>query len=410
MSRFFYIKILIGLVLIFSINSFAQRQTLFVQPQVTDSEIDLALGRHYVAKNPDVSQRNQLMVFFPGAGGTPFFYRTFTNLAADMGFDAIALSYVNEDAVNDLCGGQPDLDCYGNMRLEGLDGIDRTNVINVNRANSIENRLIKLLIYLQGQFPSQNWEQYLDQNNQIKWNKLVVAGHSQGGGVAGIIAKNHIVTRSIMFAAMDFNGPNNSPANWILAPSISPESVYFGFSHRQDESVNYNLLSNRIWTVYGMPAYGAIVNTESATPPYNNTHSLNTNYAELPDGSSYHGSVVADTRFPVDANGVSVHEPVWRYLLNTPTFSLSSIQFLRNGNPVNRPLVGLTTKYFQIALQGNGFDSSTKVFINNVEVRSELISSTEIRAKLPAGKIQSVGSSTVKTRDQNGVDSNSLNF
>ena len=126
-----------------------------------------------------------------GAGGVPIFYRTFTNHAADMGFDAIGLTFVNNYSVNETCNVQTNLDCYSNLRLESLDGTDRTNLINVNRANSIENRLIKLLIYLENNFPNENWDQYLDENSQIRWEKIVVAGHSHGGGTAGIIAKNH---------------------------------------------------------------------------------------------------------------------------------------------------------------------------------------------------------------------------
>ncbi len=409
MHKSLFTNVLIGLFLLCSINVSGQRQAILVQPQDTDPEINLALNRHYVARNPDVSQRNQLMVFFPGTGGIPVNIRTFTNLAADMGFDAIGLTYVNDDAINELCANQGDLDCYGNVRLEGFDGTDRSSLINVNRANSIENRLIKLIIYLESQFPNQNWGQYLDQNNQIKWDKIVVAGHSQGGGVAGIIAKNKRVIRSIMFAAMDYNAQLGSFANWMHAPSVTPNSAYFGFSHQQDERVSFIRLS-QAWTIYGMNEFGSIINVDNNSTPYNNTHSLNTNFANIPEGSTYHGAIIGDGRFPVDKNGVSIYEPVWRYLLNTPTFSISSVQFLRNGNTVTRQLVGITTKYYRISLQGNGFDSSTKVFINDVEVESEFVNGNEIRAKLPAGKIRSIGSSTIKTRDQNGVDSNILNF
>ena len=399
-----------GSFILLSVTAFAQRQTSFVNPQLTDPQIDLALAQHYLARNPGITPRNQLMVFFPGTNGTPFFYRTINNLAADMGYHALGLSYVNDQAVNDLCGPTLDLNCYGDVRLEVFDGTERSALVNVNRPNSIENRLIKLLIYMQQTDPSANWVQYLDANNQIRWDKIVVAGHSQGGGHAGIIGKNKRVARVIMFAAIDFSGFRNSVANWMLAPSITPDSEYYGFSHQQDEAVNYKILSTRGWVAYGMNAFGSPVNVESAASPYNNTHSLNSNFLAIPAGSNYHGSVVVDSRFPVDQNGVSIYEPVWRYLLNTSPLSLTAIQFSRFGQTVGRPAVGTTTKRFTLLVQGSGFDATAKVFINGTEVETELVGDNELRAKLPAGKLGSVGNSTVQVRNQSGQTTGVLNY
>lgn len=390
---------------------FAQRQSIFVNPQTTDPEIDIFLSPHYAARNPASAQRNRLMVFFPGTNGTPFNYRTFTNLAAEMGFHALGLSYVNGDAVNELCGPTLDLNCYGNVRLEIFDGTDRSALVSVNRPNSIENRLTRLLIYLQQINPAANWAQYLDANNQVRWENVVVAGHSQGGGHAGIIGKNKLVTRVIMFAAMDFNGFRNSVANWILSPGVTPNSGFYGFSHQQDEEVNYTILSTRAWAAYGMNAFGAAENVESVAPPFNHTHSLNTNFLKIPGGSNYHGAVVVDTRFPVDQTGVSIYEPVWRYLLETNApLILTTIQFLRQGQPVNRPPVGLSARLFNLSVQGSGFGPADGVWINGIETETEYLGENELRAKLPAGKIGGVGNSTVQIRTPNGQVSNVLTF
>ena len=135
---------------------------------------------------------------------------------------------------------------------------------------------------------------------------------------------------------------------------------------------------------------------------------LNSNFLAIPAGSNYHGSVVVDSRFPVDQNGVSIYEPVWRYLLNTSPLSLTAIQFSRFGQTVGRPAVGTTTKRFTLLVQGSGFDATAKVFINGTEVETELVGDNELRAKLPAGKLGSVGNSTVQVRNQNSQISNIL--
>ena len=407
------IKVLsVAIFISLSISSiFAQRQTIFVNPQTTDPLIDTFLAQHYVSRTLGVTQRNQLMVFFPGTGGTPLFYRTFANLASDMGFNAIGLNYVNGSAVNDLCAPTGNLDCYGNVRLEVLDGTDRSDLVSVNRPNSIENRLVKLLIYMRQTDPSGNWAQYLDADNQIRWEKIIVAGHSQGGGFSGIIGKNKVVARVIMFAAMDFSGSHNSLANWILASGVTPASRIFAFGHQQDEQVNYLLLSTRTWPAYGLDIFGPPVNVENVQSPYNNAHSLNSNFQAIPSGSNYHGAIVVDTRFPVNGNGVSIYEPVWRFLLSSDlNLLLNSVQFRRSGLAVSRPQVGITTKNYSISIQGGGFDAASRVVVNGIELATEFVSSVELKANVSAGKFGGVGNSNIRVRNQTGQLSNPLYF
>lgn len=392
--------------------AFAQRQSVLIAPQTTDANISTNLNNHYVSINRGIARKNQLFVFLPGTGGIPLNTQEINNTAADLGFHAVNLTYPNDEAVGDLCGGlNTDLDCYGKVRLEIKDGTDRTNLVNVNRANSIENRLIKLLIYLRTQAPNDNWGQFLINDTNLDWSKIVVSGHSQGGGHAGIIGRFHPVARVVMFAAMDFNARTNSPANWIGVPSSTPNAStpdkFWGFAHTRDEIVTFNLLSTRIWTAYGMPNFGATVNVDSSAPPFNNTHSLTSNI----DCDNFHGCVVVDARL-VRQNGVPVFKPVWEYLLSNTTvlLSVNSIQFLRLGEIVNRPRVGVSSKYYRIAIEGNGFDANSKAVINGIETETEFVSANTLRAKLPAGKIGSIGRSALQVRGLNGVISNFFNF
>lgn len=390
----------------------AQRQSVLIAPQTTDANITTNLNNHYVSINRAVAPKNQLFVFFPGTGGVAFNYLEVNNTAADLGFHAVNLTYPNNEAVNDLCGApNTNLDCYGNVRLETKDGTDRTSLVSVSRPNSIENRLIKLLIYLRNQAPNDNWGQFLINDSTVNWSKIIISGHSQGGGHAGIIGRFHAVVRVVMFAAMDFNGPTNSPANWISVPASTPNAStpdkFWAFSHTRDEQVNYTLLSNRIWTAYGMNSFGAIVNIDSSAPPFNNTHSLTSNL----ECDNFHGCIVADARL-VRQNGVPIFKPVWEYLLSKTTapLSVNSIQFLRFGETVNRPRIGVTTKYFRVGIEGNSFDANSKAVINGIETETEFVSANTLRAKLPAGKIGAVGRSTLQIRNLNGAISNVFNF
>lgn len=407
-------KIIVALFAVFALFQFAhaQRQSLFVAPQTTDPNISTNLNNHYVSINRAVQPKNRLFLFFPGTTAVAFNYQEINNTAADQGFHAVNLTYPNDDAVNSLCGGlNTDLNCYANVRLEIKDGIDRTTLVSVNRANSIENRVIKLLIYLRNQFPADDWGQFLINDTTLDWSKIVVSGHSQGGGHAGIIGRYHSVARVVMFAAMDFNARANAPANWIAQPATTPNASgadkFWGFAHTRDEQVNFTLLSTRIWTAYGMPQFGAIINVDAANPPYGDTHSLTSDL----ECDNFHGCVIADARL-VRQNGVPVYKPVWEYLLsglNAP-LTLTSIQFSRAGQTVSRPPVGVSTKSFRVAVQGGAFDATSKIFIGNTEMPTEFVSANELRAALPAGKFGRIGGTTVQIRNQNGAVSNTLSF
>ncbi|MCI0363420.1 MAG: hypothetical protein L0219_06025, partial [Phycisphaerales bacterium] len=301
---------------------YAQRQSYLIPPKDTDPQIDTALESHYVAIHKSAPRKNQLFLFFPGTGARPEQYLRLSETAADLGFHVINLRYQNPTPINDLCGGtNTDLDCYEKVRMEIIDGADRTSLVTITRANSVENRVIKLLQYLQGRYPTDGWEQFLNSDGTIKWSLVVTSGHSQGGGHAGIIAKKHRIVRAVMFSAMDFNGAARQPANWIKAQSATPASGFYGFSHQRD-GVNITILSTIIWPAYGMNAFGTVVNVDNAALPYNTTHSLTSNldtpFTPGPPQVDYHNCVAVDDWLAKRADGTPVYKPVWEYLLATP--------------------------------------------------------------------------------------------
>jgi hypothetical protein len=157
-----------------------------------------------------------------------------------------------------------------------------------------------------------------------------------------------------------------------------------------------------------MNNYGAVVNVDNFAPPYNNTHSLTTDF----NCANTHGCIVVDNATPIGTNGTAVFRPVWEYLLSGTTvpFAVNSLQFERNGQIVNRLLVGVTTKRYKLILYGTNFDANSKVFVNNTEAQTEFINATELRAKLPAGKIGSRARSATQVRNSNGQTTNVLNF
>lgn len=286
-----------------------------VNPKDTDSAIDTYTAKpsenHIAYINTGLPARNQLFVFMPGSGGTPAGNDRIDTTAANLGYHTIGLMYPNEPAVGNLCGGSTDADCFEKVRREIIDGTDRSSLLSVNRANSIENRLLKLLKYLHGQQPTQGWNQFYDGADQLLWAKIVVSGHSQGGGHAGVMAKYQRVARVVFFASpKDYSTALRKPAAWINATHATPTDAYFGFSHAEDETGCTPQQQLDIYNLLGMNDFGTFANVDGAASPYRNTRILTSTLSV----ANPHGAVLVDNAVPLTA-GKPTYLPVWTYML-----------------------------------------------------------------------------------------------
>jgi hypothetical protein len=277
----------------------------FIRPVTTDPAIDggTASHRHVVYFDDAVPHPGRLFVFFPGTGGPPQGYKRITKTAAEIGYHAVALAYINDQSINyDICYGVPDPTCEETARLEIIEGFDYSPLIAVSRANSIENRLIKLLQYLHQEYPAEAWDAFLD-GETIRWELMAFAGHSQGGGHAAMLGKIHSVYRVGMFSSTE-------PAAWTLEPLVTPSDRFFGFAHTLEDSFNG---ITRSWANLGVP--GVLTSVDTVPPPCGGSHRLQTT-AVPADGGNYHGCVVVDPYTPLQADGVTpLFRDVWIYMI-----------------------------------------------------------------------------------------------
>lgn len=221
--------------------SFGQLTGLFITPNTIDPAYPTTDDSNYVAVNLSVTSNNKLLVFLPGTGARTKNYLLFPNLAADLGYHCISLSYPNGyPTVASLCSGSTDTNCYHDIRQEVCYGTDVSSNITVDTLNSINTRLIKTLNYLDSIYPTQGWGIYLSGGNPV-WSKIAVSGHSQGGGHALYLAKTRPCERMIMFAgADDYSNYYSQPANWIHYPSLTPVSKFFSFLNLNDDVWTYS--------------------------------------------------------------------------------------------------------------------------------------------------------------------------
>jgi hypothetical protein len=89
---------------------------------------------------------------------------------------------------------------------------------------------------------------------------------------------------------------------------------------------------------------------------------------------------------------------------------LTSLTLFKKGKQVDHLIAGAKTKKYQLTVTGSGFVSGTQLLVNGVQVEILSLSSTEITANLPPGKVSGTGSWPVQARNPDGQVSNTLSI
>ncbi len=209
-----------------------------VQPSATDARIHRFDTPNYVLTSTRAKPNGQLLLFMPGTGGEPPGPKAFLAAAADAGYHVISLEYNDDISVAVFCPKRPSPACseaFRRMRLYGNRKFGDATVDNIP-AESIVNRLIKLLQYLDSNHPGDGWGSFLE-NGRPNWQRIAVCGQSQGAGMAAFIAKEHLVARVILFSSpWDYfgRGEGRELAPWLALPSKTPPERWFGGYHARE--------------------------------------------------------------------------------------------------------------------------------------------------------------------------------
>lgn len=290
-----------------------------IMPQQTGSAITGSASPH-IAINPDpaVAARGRLFVMLPGTAAVPRTYQLIVQTGAPLGYHAIGLTYPNDEAVESLCGASADPDCAGDLRREIVTGENSSALANVDAANSIIGRLVALLRFLNTNFPNEGWGQFLV-GDQPNWSLISVAGHSQGAGHAGFLAKLVSLERVAMFSGPGDTGVQpGSSALWLSLPNVTPASRQYGFTHVSDPLITLSTATNN-WRTIGLDAFGSVQTVDGMLPPFANSRQLQTAAPPNPNPtgislSPFHGAPVVDAVTPRDAAGQPLFRPVWIYM------------------------------------------------------------------------------------------------
>ena len=240
------------LVLTLTLAAQAAEQRLLIAPRLTDERLSEAEPPHlvvYEAGKPDAP----LLVWLSGTGGKPatgpqHFYETVLR----QGYRLLALSYLDTPAVSQVCVGatlRAQRDCAGRMRQQRAWG-DPNGLVDDRPEDAIVPRLTRLLQHLARSDGAGHWEQYLD-GDEPRWARLVLAGQSQGGGMAAYIAQTRRVAGVIMFSGGWDRRAGGDIAQWYSRPAVTPPQLWHGTFHVLEPQA---AAMDQIYRRLGLPA------------------------------------------------------------------------------------------------------------------------------------------------------------
>jgi pimeloyl-ACP methyl ester carboxylesterase len=282
--------------------------TYRVTPHDTDPAINRFNEPHYIVFDSSRSHSSELLLFMTGTGGNPGNVSDFLNVAAGQGYRVIGLAYNDEPSVVPACEQNSDPACTAKVRQKRIFGNNVSSVIDDSPAESIVNRFVKLIQNLDRDHPAENWGQYLD-GSEPNWARIIVAGHSQGAGMAAYIAQRKRVARVVLFSSpWDFYGRNQSLAAWVDdGPGTTPPDLWFGAYHAKEKTAS--LIARAYSALKIPPAHIRVLKLEPARKGGPNP---------------YHAGMVANGGTPRDAMGAPAYAAEWKFLMGSADLYVKS--------------------------------------------------------------------------------------
>jgi hypothetical protein len=201
----------------------------------------------------------------------------------------------------------------GKIRLEAATGQDFSDAVSIPQPDGMQERALVLVKWLAKENPPGRWETFLtDDGQDLRWDRVIMAGSSHGSTTAARFAIHQRVDRVVMFC-----GPRDQQETWQGLPSATPANRFFGFSHVLDGGWTGDHYC-RSWELLGLHQFGPIVDVDKSPAPFGNSRRLITAADVKDDARRAHSSVVPGNAAVKDADGKFIHEAVWRYLFTHP--------------------------------------------------------------------------------------------
>lgn len=204
-------------------------------------------------------------------------------------------------------------EALGNIRLEAATGEDHSPYVSIPKPDSLAERSVQFVKWLSQNNKPGKWDQFLnEEQTDLRWEKVILAGISHGSTTAARFAKARAVDRVVMFS-----GPRDQFESWQSLPSATDKNRFFGFTHVLDDGWTGDHYC-RSWELLGLLEFGPMVDVEKSMPPYENSRRLVTTIDVGGDAKRAHSMVVPGSIAAKSKEGAFAHEAVWRYLFTHP--------------------------------------------------------------------------------------------
>ncbi|MEP7163312.1 MAG: hypothetical protein ABI741_01395 [Ferruginibacter sp.] len=214
-----------------------QYKRISVKPSATNPAITAWDTAHVIYYDPVAKSKN-ILLWLTGTNGTTNnipveFFKT----ALDQGYRVIALSFISTPAVAQICTGDmldSNTGCAAEFRRKRIYGDNDFSLISDEPQDAIIPRLVKLLQWLVENDTTGNWSQWLDKKTtKPVWNKIAIAGQSQGGGMAAFMGQQETLVRVISFSGgWDYsNSKEKKIAGWYFNRSATPMADWYATYH-----------------------------------------------------------------------------------------------------------------------------------------------------------------------------------
>lgn len=283
-----------------------ERVVHYVRPADADPAITRYLRDSIALFRRDlVTRQSPLVVYLPGSYGAPDRSKMMLGAIAGQGYRVIGLMYNDAPSTGVTCGRNPDPSCAGRFRARRAFGDPVTTDHDDAPHETVTARLVATLRYLQAHYPDEAWGDYLDPEGRPAWRRIVVAGHSQGAGLAAFIAKRFEVARVVMFSspwdyyhALVDGRDKRLVSGWVGQPSATPPDRWFGLFHASEPNARRILAAYKALQV--PPSHIRLVKL----PPRNASFSSH----------PFHVSVSVDYATPLDEKRHPAYLDDWRFV------------------------------------------------------------------------------------------------
>ncbi len=175
--------------------------------------------------------RDELLVYLPPAHGRD--NDTLRAWAAYAGYRVIGLVYASGDLIADACAVHPDpVGCRTTGRDAVLFGGTLADEIAIPKADSIDGRLQTLLVHLVATHPAMGFDAFLDEADQVRWDRVVIMGWSTGGGQAAYVAQVEPTVGAVLLSSPK-DASSDLPQPWMSLGATDPSRIYGSF-HRSE--------------------------------------------------------------------------------------------------------------------------------------------------------------------------------